>query len=469
MDTARHFEITIPDDGRRRLAAGWLILGLGALLASGLFSMLLVTARTPLMMGVIPWKDFFHTALVVHVDLSVLVWFLAFGGALWSLNSTTQWLALGRAALGAAALGAVVMTLAPFTGEAYPLMSNYIPVLQQPAFMAGLVLFAFGIGLLVLRAMIAIPPVGMWLSGAGALRFGLNAAAVSAMMALIAFGWTWLALPDFLQGRAFFELLFWGGGHVLQFTYTLLMLVAWLWLAAAAGLKLPVSPRVVLAFFGIGLGVVFLTPLIYYAHDVTAVEHIKLFTWLMAYGGSLATLPLALAVLYALLTAGRVQAPQRPLRAALAMSMVLFGVGGVIGFLIDGSNVTVPAHYHGSIVGVTLAFMGLTYHLLPRLGFRAVDFRWAHIQPWLYGSGQLLHVTGLLWSGGHGVARKVAGAEQGLDGFGQLAGMALMGLGGLVAIAGGALFLIVVFRAMWPARARRVSLGPTRDGRGAPL
>ena len=30
--------------------------------------------------------DFFHTALVVHVDLSVLVWFLAFGGVLGMLN-----------------------------------------------------------------------------------------------------------------------------------------------------------------------------------------------------------------------------------------------------------------------------------------------------------------------------------------------------------------------------------------------
>ena len=31
--------------------------------------------------------DFFRVALVVHVDLSVLVWFVAMAGMLWSLNS----------------------------------------------------------------------------------------------------------------------------------------------------------------------------------------------------------------------------------------------------------------------------------------------------------------------------------------------------------------------------------------------
>ncbi len=48
-----------------------------------------------------------------------------------------------------------------------------------------------------------------------------------------------------LERKAYFELLFWGGGHVLQFTWTLLMLVGWLLLAAALGVRVPLSPRVV--------------------------------------------------------------------------------------------------------------------------------------------------------------------------------------------------------------------------------
>ncbi|MBS1236058.1 MAG: cytochrome oxidase subunit, partial [Proteobacteria bacterium] len=81
--TSDIYLLPLPDDARRRLAVGWLLLGLLALLCSGIFSVLLVLARTPGMQSLIPWADFFHTALVVHVDLSVLVWFLAFGGMLW--------------------------------------------------------------------------------------------------------------------------------------------------------------------------------------------------------------------------------------------------------------------------------------------------------------------------------------------------------------------------------------------------
>ena len=40
----------------------------------------------------------------------------------------------------------------------------------------------------------------------------------------------------------------------------------------------------------------------------------------------------------------------------------------MIGIFIAGTNVRIPAHYHGCIVGVTLALMGLVYHLLPQLG-----------------------------------------------------------------------------------------------------
>ncbi len=442
------YTLPVPDDGRRRLARSWLWLGLASLLGSGVFSVLLVLARTPYVQNVFPWVDFFHTALVVHVDLSVLVWFLAFGGVLWSLNSTPKYLAAGRTALLLATLGTLTIATAPFTGAGEAIMSNYIPMLQQTWFIAGLLLFAAGFAVLTLRAMGAIPPVGPWMEGAAALRFGLNTAAVSAMLALIAFAWSYFAAPEYLHGKPYYELLFWGGGHVLQFTYTLLLLVAWLCLASASNVPLTLSPRAALVFFGFGLIAVFFTPVIYYSYPVTSVEHIKLFTWLMRYGGSLAALPLSLALLHGLWRAEKAAGDGQPLRAALIASMILFGAGGAIGFLISGANVTIPAHYHGNIVGVTLAFMGLTYHLLPRLGFRAPPLKPARLQPWLYGGGQMLHVLGLVISGGYGVQRKVAGAEQALDSAGRVAGMGLMGLGGLISIAGGFLFIYVCYRAM---------------------
>jgi heme/copper-type cytochrome/quinol oxidase subunit 1 len=144
-----------------------------------------------------------------------------------------------------------------------------------------------------------------------------------------------------------------------------------------------------------------------------------------------------------------------PLKASLLWSLALFGAGGLIGVAINGANVKIPAHYHGSIVGVTLAFMGLAYYLLPRLGFGRPQGRLARLQPALYGAGQLLHITGLLWSGGYGVQRKVAGGEQVLRGFEQTAAMGLMGVGGLLAVAGGILFAVVVLRSLWTSSTSR--------------
>jgi heme/copper-type cytochrome/quinol oxidase subunit 1 len=172
----------------------------------------------------------------------------------------------------------------------------------------------------------------------------------------------------------------------------------------------------------------------------------------MRFGGAVAVPPIVLAVAWAVARAPRPGAAGRPLRAALLASLALFCAGGLIGFTIGGPNVRIPAHYHGCIVGVTLAMMGMTYLLLPRFGFAAPESRLAAWQPWVYGGGQLLHIVGLVISGGYGVARKVAGGEQVLRSAPEVIGMGIMGLGGLVAIAGGLLFLVVVGRAAWTRR-----------------
>jgi heme/copper-type cytochrome/quinol oxidase subunit 1 len=315
-------------------------------------------------------------------------------------------------------------------------------------FLAGLLLLVAGAGILVLRAMRAVPKVGARLGGDGALRFALNAAAVSAAVAFVAVFWSWLEVPAALDGKAYYELLFWGGGHVLQFTWTLLMFAAWLWLASESGCPLPLTPRVAVLLFVVALASVFLTPVIYLAWNVASIEHHRMLTWLMRFGGGLTILPIGLAVVFALARAGGGTDEQRALRAVLVVSLVLFAFGGLIGLSITGSNVKVPAHYHGSIVGVTLAFMGAAYLLLPRLGYPAVSPRGARLQAWLYGGGQMLHITGLVWSGGYGVQRKVAGAAQSLDAIEKVAGMGLMGFGGLVAVIGGVMFLVLVLRSV---------------------
>ncbi|MCC6469886.1 MAG: cbb3-type cytochrome c oxidase subunit I [Alphaproteobacteria bacterium] len=443
-----HFEAS-----RQALARGWLWLGMLALLGSGLFSVLLVLARTPGVNAWLPGVDFFRTALVVHVDLSVLVWFVAIAGMLWSLNARPRHEAWGWIALGGAGAGTAMMAFAPFLDPGVPVMANYIPVLESRLFLGGLTVFALASVLLVARSLTSTPRLGGALDGAAALHFGLYAAAVSAAVALAAFAWSLAVVPIALDGKAYWEVLFWGGGHALQFTWTLLMLVAWLSLAQACGGRVPLSPRVTLLLFAIALAAVFVTPYAYLAHDVATVEHRVLHTWGMRIGGGLAIFPVVLAVAIALATRQGVAEAARPLRAALLSSMLLFAAGGVIGMTITGSNVKIPAHYHGCIVGVTLALMGMVYHLLPRLGWGRPRGRLAVSQPYVYGLGQLMHIVGLVWSGGYGVQRKVAGAEQVLRSPGEVFGMGLMGMGGAVAILGGLLFLVVVWRALRAGRA----------------
>ncbi len=128
---------------------------------------------------------------------------------------------------------------------------------------------------------------------------------------------------------------------------------------------------------------------------------------------------------------------------ALIVSLLLFATGGLIGYRIDGSNVTVPAHYHGSIVGITLAYMGLCYYLMPRFGL-ADPGRWrlATLQPILYGFGQLCWIAGMVILGGYGVARKQTGVPE-LHGHYAGLGAILKHGGDGLALLGGLLFVVV--------------------------
>ena len=443
-----NYTLDVPTDYRRNLAIAWLWLAVLTLLGAGIFSVLLVLSRTPMIGEIIPFTDFFHTALVIHVNLSSLVWILSFASVLWCLNSRPIFPWLARTIFVVVLVGTAIITISPFLGSANALMSNYIPILDAPLFLSRLIVFGIGIGLQVIFSMSTMFKVGEAVSGQAVIRFGLNCAAIGTFMALAAFIWSYVALPDQLAKALYYEVLFWGGGHILQFTYTLLMMVAWLWLSSSAGISLPISPRVALFLFGVGLISIFLTPLIYYEYEITDVIFRRRFTMLMSFGGSLAIFPLSVATLFALFQKKTASAKASSAHAALLTSLLLFGVGGMIGFMIEGNNVRIPAHYHGCIVGVSLALMGLSYQLLPALGFNKVNFELSKVQLWIYALGQFLHIVGLVWSGGYGVQRKVAGAAQGLDSFERIAGMGLMGLGGLISVIGGFLFLVVCYKSI---------------------
>ena len=180
------YRLAIPADARLELARGWLFLGIAALMGSGLFSLLLVLSRTPGLNQWLPVADFFRVALVVHVDLSVLVWFVAFAGLLWSLNGAPR--RMRGAGWRWALRGGAAAWRCRRSRSGEPIMANYIPVLDGPLFLAGLVAFGAGVALVVLRA--ARAPSSASLRRCRRLRFGLNAAVVATAVALLAFAWS---------------------------------------------------------------------------------------------------------------------------------------------------------------------------------------------------------------------------------------------------------------------------------------
>ena len=437
------------DTDQSPFASSWLKLSVFSLIAAGLFAVLLVLSRAPGIQDIIPWLDFFHTALVVHVNLSVLIWFMSFSCLFWSLYAGKRYLILDRIALYLCVTGTAILVVAPFFGAGKPLINNYIPVLQHPLFFWATGLFALGLFLQTIRVLLVLPGSKSVISG-----YAPYIAAIFTLSSLIALFISWLAIPSDVEPLIYYEYLFWGGGHLLQFSHTCLLLFAWLILSNYCGGKLSYSNSAVKWLFIILLFPLFYAMYIYLNYDVFSPEHLTEFTALMKYGG-LFSIPLGLFIVWDFITSKyKKNNDIAAAKAALICSFLLFLAGGVIGFLIQGVNVVIPAHYHGSIVGVTLAFMGIAYYLLPKMGYREPSWGIARVQPYIYGGGQLVQIIGWAIAGMHGVQRKSAGAAQGLDSLPEMANIAMKvaSAGGGISIIGGFLFWVVMIRSMWAGK-----------------
>jgi heme/copper-type cytochrome/quinol oxidase subunit 1 len=434
----------LSSEGQKRLLA-WLGLAVASLVGAGLFAALVALSRTPGIADHLSGGDYLRIGLVAHVTLAVSVWFLVFQGVLWVLSVERQesegrdtiFPSFGWVGFWTAVLGTTTLVIPALLGWGKPVLVNYIPVLSHPVFFTGLVLFALGIGgaalytLLILLRQTERP----WtvLQVGGAVTAGLVLTALSCFaLAGLRLHLEAFALMDSI------ERVVWGGGHVLQFANTAAMVLVW-WILARLTLGREIVPqrwmkRILILYLIFALP----SPFLYFG-DFPQGE----FTLLMAIGlGPMTAIVLVLLVRSLMKHYWSEELPWGdPRFAGLILSLALFGLGGSLSLMIRGSNVIIPAHYHGVIGGVTVAFMGLSYHLVPELGRRIWSFRLARIQPYLYGVGQALFVLGLFWAGAHGVPRKTFGAAQSLDQTAQVIGMALMGVGGLVAILGGIAFI----------------------------
>ncbi|OGW07947.1 MAG: hypothetical protein A2W77_09905, partial [Nitrospinae bacterium RIFCSPLOWO2_12_39_16] len=328
-----------------------------------------------------------------------------------------------------------------------PLLANYIPVLTHPAFYTGLIMFASGIFLTIINSLLSIYK-NLTNNRNESRSFITFIMGLTGLVVLIAFSCFILAhlfLPSDLNINTYFEKLFWGGGHILQFSNTFGMICAWILLSQIILNKSPMPDRPAKLFLLISFGFTLPAPLFYFSFDVIGMELRDWFTRLMQLGMGPPAGAFAIAVIIAIKSfkAEIKKLPwDKPGFSALIFSIILFSTGGILSLLIRGIDVKIPSHYHGVIGGVTLSFMGLSYYILPLLNRDIPDTKMAKIQPYLYGIGQMLFILGMFWAGTHGVPRKTYGEAQKLDDFVKLAGMGIMGFGGLIAILGGATFVL---------------------------
>jgi hypothetical protein len=170
------YELPVSGDIARSSSSGWLALGLISLVFAGVYSVLLVLARTPVVQSLIPFIDFFQVSLVVHVTLSVLVWLLSISAAMWSLSTGTDSKSWDRAS---------IIIVSPFIGAGRPQMSNYVPVLDDSLFFSGLCLFTAGIASHATRALFTYRRIGTELTGTAALQAGITISAAVTVAAIV--------------------------------------------------------------------------------------------------------------------------------------------------------------------------------------------------------------------------------------------------------------------------------------------
>ncbi len=430
-----------------KLLYGWLLFAVLSLVFAGIFAFLVAMARTPVVEDLLPLgRDYIYVALVSHVILAFVIWFLAFEGFMFVLTATTGGTGLNRTAgwisLILASTGTVLIVTTAVLGLGYPELANYIPVLLHPLFYTGLALLASGMVICVVNAFSGYR--GLWKRGRAldVTSFGMASAGISILSAFICI---WLSgYFQFATGKGFFdfERFFWGGGHVLQFANTIAMVTAWVYLARLVFGVEPVGVNLAKAAYSLYLLFVIPAPYIYFIYDTASQQYKSSFTMLMEWGLGPSTVVFAVAILAFVFSGERRSVKwSRPGFSSIILSIAVFGIGGVIAFLIRGVNTIIPAHYHCVIGAVTIAFMGLFYEILPLVDRRIYSERLAKVQPYLYSIGVLMFAAGLFIAGAHGVARKTYGSAQNLNSLTKLVGMSIMGVGGLVAILGGIAFV----------------------------
>lgn len=444
--------------------------------------------------------DLFYRFLTGHGLTMLVFWIvffeiagLYFGGAV-LLNARLVMPRLGWIAFLVMAVGALLADIMVFIGEADVMFTAYVPLKAHPLFYLGIILFAVGavVAVCLFFASVVVARVERRFTGSVPLvTFGLIAAAVIAIVTLA--GGALAFIPAFLWSVGIwgtidpeaYRLNFWLFGHSAQQINLAAMVAIWYALASLTVGAKPLNEKLCRSAFLLYILFINLGSIHHLLVDPGLSSPVLIFNTSYAmYLAAVASMIHAFSIPAGIEVAQRAKGYTRglfqwlikapwgePGFAALVVSMVLFGfIGGTTGVIqgtlqlniLAHNTLRIPAHFHATVVGgTTIAFMGLAYYIVPLIARRELVGRgWAKLQPYIYGSGLLLLIVGMFFSGSLGVPRRTwdityattpvqvpmyEGAVPFL--------LTLLGIGAIVAVIGGLIFvLIMVSTLLWGRR-----------------
>lgn len=457
------------------------------LLAGGILALVVTLTRWPAV-HLLP-ADMFYLTLTAHGIDMLIFWIIFFEMAVLYFCSSTLLrcrLATPRMAwLGFAlmVIGAVVTNVAIFQGGSSVMMTSYAPMPAAPHFYLGLILFAVGalIGCFVFLGTLVVARAEKTYEGSIPLvTFGALTACIIAIFT-IASGAV-ILIPTFLWSIGYihqidalmYKTIWWAFGHSSQQINVAAHVAVWYAIAAIVFGAKPMSEKVSRGAFLLYILFLQLASAHHVLTDPGISSEWKIFN--TSYAMYLAVLA---SMVHGLTVPGSIEVAQRekglnrglfewirkapwgnPVFSGMFISLMGFGfLGGISGVmmgteqlnLIIHNTVYVPGHFHATVVvGTTLAFMSLTYFLIPTLFRREMIMpglaKW---QPYLFGIGMALFAVFLMGAGTLGVARRhwdmaFTGATMPYEypGTAYLM-MGLMALAGLAAIIGGGIYLLI--------------------------
>lgn len=465
-----------------------------ALLVGGILALLVLLTRWQAV-HIIDAENFYMVLTAHGLDM-LAFWIIFFEIAvLYFCSSTLLRSRLATPRLGWAAfwlmlVGAVLNNVAVFRGDSSVMFTSYVPLPANPMFYLGLILFAVGalIGCFIFLGTLVVARAEKTYEGSIPLvTFGALTACIIAIFT-IASG-AIILIPTFLWSIGYishidplmYRLVWWGFGHSSQQINVSAHVAVWYAIAAIVFGAKPMSERVSRIAFTLYILFLQLASAHHLLADPGVSTEWKVFN--TSYAMYLAVLA---SMIHGLTVPGAIEVAQRekgftkglfewirkapwgnPVFSGMFISLLGFGfLGGISGVMMGTeqlnmlihNTIYVPGHFHATVViGTTLAFMSITYFLIPTLFNREVILpglaKW---QPYLFGLGMAVFVLAMMGAGTLGVPRRhwditFAGAALPYEFPGTAWLMlATMGISGLVAIiGGGAYILITVGSLLW--------------------